>query len=348
MGNAKIALTTPWKISRLAVAVPAALMLLALAACGDSAAEPAGSPTAPPGMFSTLPTEEYPVLGDQPPTIQLNTPEPSPTPNPTYTPVPTHTPLPTPTPNPTGIPLPTVVPTPEPTATAEPTAAPTPAPTTAPMPVPTPDPTARQTTSSENGVQNTPSGGSRAICDAVESENPASVKILADAKVNVNVVCPGGNPPLYLAIKDLFSNRFHGGNGHANLQVVQTLLAAGADPSATDARGDPLLYVAIDREHSNRFHGRESYTVVLEALVAAGADVNAKTDDGDPILYEVINEEDSLRFHGSTPSTDTLRILIAAGANVNARSPRGVSPLQQAIKDELPDLVKILVEAGAR
>ena len=87
------------KISAIGVA------LLAAMACGGSDEGEAGSPTAPPGMFSTLPTEESPVLGDQPPTIELNTPEPTltpeptPTPNPTYTPVPTPTPLPTPTPD---------------------------------------------------------------------------------------------------------------------------------------------------------------------------------------------------------------------------------------------------------
>ena len=58
-------------------------------------------------MFSTLPTEESPVAGDQPPTIELNTPVPTPTPDPTGTLIPT--------PDPTGTPVPTA--TPEPTAT---------------------------------------------------------------------------------------------------------------------------------------------------------------------------------------------------------------------------------------
>ena len=133
-------------------AVP--LAVLAMMACGGSTEVPA-SPTPPPGMFSTLPTSEAPVLGDQPPTIELNTPEPTftpqptPTPNPTYTPVPTPTPLPTLTPNPTGTPIPTAVPTPNPTTTPEPTF----------TPQPTPKATIKPGT--------LPSGDSGALCDAV-------------------------------------------------------------------------------------------------------------------------------------------------------------------------------------
>ena len=135
--------------------------LLAVMACGGSSNELAGSPTAPAGMFSTLPTEESPVLGDQPPTIELNTPEPTltpqptPTPNPTYTPVPTLTP--TPTPDPTGTPIPLTsllqtlqhadgcrrsqlrrpLPSQRRRRPAEPTQAPTAAPITAPTQAPT-------------------------------------------------------------------------------------------------------------------------------------------------------------------------------------------------------------------
>ena len=136
-----------------------ALALLAVLACGDSAAEPAPSPTAPSGMFSTLPTTESPLVGDQSPTIELNTLEPTsrhlptPTPDPTSTPIPaptpdpTGTPIPTPTPNPTATPIP--APTPDPTATPQPTYAPqptyTPYPTYTPIPAPNPTTAPRPT-----------------------------------------------------------------------------------------------------------------------------------------------------------------------------------------------------------
>ena len=80
------------KFADLARLAAAGLVLLALAACGNDGSEAQGSPTAPPGMFSTLPTTEPPAAGDQPPTIELNTPEPTLTPEPTPTPNPTYTP----------------------------------------------------------------------------------------------------------------------------------------------------------------------------------------------------------------------------------------------------------------
>ena len=121
------------------------LVLLAMLACGDSGDAAQQSPTAPPGMFSTLPTREAPVVGDQPPTIELNTAEPTVTPQPTPTPNPTYTPEPTPDRTPTQAPMPTPKPagTPVPTATEYPTS--TPYPTYTPYPTDTPSPASRPT-----------------------------------------------------------------------------------------------------------------------------------------------------------------------------------------------------------
>ena len=71
------------RLAELSKLAAAGLVLIALAACGNDGEEPVGTPTAPPGMFSTLPTTEPPAAGDQAPTIELNTPEPTLTPNPT-------------------------------------------------------------------------------------------------------------------------------------------------------------------------------------------------------------------------------------------------------------------------
>ena len=100
------------------------LTALAMLACSGSDEGSVSSPAAPPGMFSTLPTSEPPVLGGQPPTAELNTPEPTLTPQPTPTPNPTYTPVPPPTPLPTGAPTPNPTATPTPEPTAAPTATP--------------------------------------------------------------------------------------------------------------------------------------------------------------------------------------------------------------------------------
>ena len=111
----------PWKLLTLAAGVLVMLMMLA---CSDSSGDPGASQAPPPGMFSTQPTSEPPIVGDRL-TIELNldTPEPTFTPEPTLTPNPTFTlePAPTDTPNPTATPRPTDTPTHAPTAQPNPT-----------------------------------------------------------------------------------------------------------------------------------------------------------------------------------------------------------------------------------
>ena len=114
--------------------VATAMVLLTMLACGESTQSPESTSAPPPGMFSQLPTNEPPILGDQPPVIELNTPEPTLTPNPTYTPVPKPSPLPTDTP------IPNQATAPGPTAAFNPTIAP--GPTAAFNPTTTPGPTA--------------------------------------------------------------------------------------------------------------------------------------------------------------------------------------------------------------
>ena len=80
------------------------MVLLAMLACGTATQGPETTSEPPPGMFSMMPTNESPILGDQPPTIELKTPEPTHTLNPTFTPEPTYTPVSTPTPDPTSTP----------------------------------------------------------------------------------------------------------------------------------------------------------------------------------------------------------------------------------------------------
>ena len=126
-----------------------ALVLLTMMSCADSAVEPAESVTPPPGMFTALPTIEPSIIGDQPPTLAINTLDPTATPEPTATATPEPTATATPEPTATATPEPTATATPEPTATAtpEPTSTATPEPTATATPEPTatatPEPTPR-------------------------------------------------------------------------------------------------------------------------------------------------------------------------------------------------------------
>ena len=228
------------------------LTALAMLACSGSDGGSVSTPIAPPGMFSTLPTSEPPVLGDQPPTVELNTPEPTltpqptPTPNPTYTPVPTPTPNPTytpvptptqlptgtPTPNPTGTPVPTL--TPNPTATPNPTGTPVPTPTLNPTGTPNPTATAgpEPVFTCSQGSDHTP------LHTAVNANNIDVVRTLVGlCPEYLNVISEEplyDQTPLSLAIEA------------SSTEIARILIAAGADPNvkpeSTEGRpwGQPL------------------------------------------------------------------------------------------------------------
>ena len=95
---------------RMAAGALVLLTMMAWVACSNSTAEPEAPPNPPPGMFASLPTSEPPIVGDRPPSIELNMLEATPTPDPT--------PTATPDPTPTATPDPTPTPTPDPTPTA--------------------------------------------------------------------------------------------------------------------------------------------------------------------------------------------------------------------------------------
>ena len=297
------------------------IAMLALLACGDDGGELAASSTAPPGMFSTLPTEESPVLGDQPPTIELNTPEPTltpdptPTPNPTYTPVPTLTPLPSATPiptlAPTGTPVPTKVPTPEPTATPVPTLVPTPNPTATPVPtlVPTPNPTATPQPTYTPAPTTAPTRAPRPTAAPSGPGNSAGLKQALCAAVIGRVT-------------------------DENVSTANALLRAGANPDAkcgSEDRPQPALFWAII--------GSEGDFRIVNALVGSGANVNARDRKGTPLLFWAIDDEPY--------SAEMVQILVDAGANGNATDEDGRSMVYWATIQELPVIVVILVTGGS-
>ena len=250
------------------------LTALAMLACSGSDGGSVSTPTAPPGMFSTLPTSEPPVLGDQPPTVELNTPEPTLTPQPTPTPNPTYTP------NPTATPLPTGTPTPNPTGTPVPTA--TPNPTGTPAPTQTPNPTA--TAVGNNGVSNT--AGDEALHRAVHNCDLDIVKILIAAGANVNSrgEWPYEDMPLHKALKL-----------NCDSAMVKFLVDSGADLNAlSDWPGEytPLQLAVWETVTADDSADRGALLNVVQVLVDLGADINAGSFS--PLEIAVHHEDTAL------------------------------------------------------
>jgi hypothetical protein len=110
------------------------------------------------------------------------------------------------------------------------------------------------------------------------------------------------------------------------IEVLKTLLAAGADYRLTTDDGTTPLMVAAGLGRStftpSLQRGRRSQTAeeAVKVLLDAGADVNA------------VNEADFTALHGAAfrGLNEVIEILVTRGANINARDFRGRTPYRLA------------------
>jgi len=113
-----------------------------------------------------------------------------------------------------------------------------------------------------------------------------------------------------------------------DLDLVQHLLAGGADPNISNAYGASPMSVAAE-------HGDFD---IMAALIAAGGAVEAPNQEGQTLLMAVAR----------TGHTDTARLLLDHGANVNARENwGGQTALMWAASQQQPGMVALLIEHGA-
>jgi len=117
--------------------------------------------------------------------------------------------------------------------------------------------------------------------------------------------------------------------------VVELLLAKGADPKAANDRGITPLYAAAQAGHP----------AALKALLARKADPNARTKDGDTPLHAAINHVPGTAIHPGC--VEAVKLLIAAGADVNAKAKQDDTPLHLAAKHGHRDIAELLLAAKA-
>jgi cytohesin len=190
------------------------------------------------------------------------------------------------------------------------------------------------------------------IHDAVARGDLAGVQAELDKGVDVNAKTNWGDggTPLHWAAYD----------GHK--EIVELLVAEGADVNAKDVDGLTPLYFAVFRDRNEIVelliaHGADvdtekeasflsnaalgGYTEIVERLIAKGADVNAKDGVGEtPLLLAA--------WYGHK---ETVELLIAEGADVNAKVAeglyRGWTPLHWAASWGHAENAELLIAKGA-
>lgn len=114
-------------------------------------------------------------------------------------------------------------------------------------------------------------------------------------------------------------------------EVVQTILAGGADVNARDEKGHTALWSVFD---ASEYYDKERHADrgrVIHLLARAGANLNAQDDQGNTALHGCYDE-------------DVAKALIEDGADVNVRNKKGETPLMSNFSVEV---AKLLVAAGA-
>ena len=151
---------------------------------------------------------------------------------------------------------------------------------------------------------------------AVSSDQEDVVAYLAEQGADVDIRNPNGESPLLTIAHDA-----------GKLQMIRTLLEAGADPNLTDSSGNSAILYAM---------GAEALEVVA-LLIDYGADLNAVgTDSATPLLFGI-----------STYSTASTLYLLDQGVNVDPVDHNGMQPLHWAAMAGVPEVVEKLIDRGA-
>ena len=211
-----------------------------------------------------------------------------------------------------------------------------------------------------------PPGGLTPLLFAARDGKVDSVRVLLDARADINLVDPDRHTPLILALN----------NGHYD--VAGLLIERGADVNVEDKVGQTALYAAVDGHTvpmSNRPAPREtddtlSSLDIIRMLLAKGAKVDAPLRAQVPYRTKLDRGGDGVLGAGTTPliraakaaDVPVIKLLLEKGANATAATRNGVTAVMMAAnvsareedmtgrnktEKDIIEAIKLLVAAGA-
>jgi ankyrin repeat protein len=174
----------------------------------------------------------------------------------------------------------------------------------------------------------------RAVSGGLAKPNPAVVKHLLEHGADPRAKDDQGNTPLMFAVSQ------------NDPEIVRMLLDRGADPRIRNSSGNSPLWAAIivpdaaQRENANTnfIAAGDHYAEIVELLLDHGADANLISRDQGAPLHQ------AARAGG----VELTRVLLAHGARAEIQGDdRGTTPLMLAAENAHPEIVKLLLAAGA-
>ena len=172
---------------------------------------------------------------------------------------------------------------------------------------------------------------------AARNPNPESIRYLLSLGLDVNAEAEAGNTvhetPLTCAIRN-----------KNNLQVINELLKAGADTDVWNSGNNYSSFHLVASECKSFAYAK----AVIDALIKAGGDINSHYKFSREEIMELKKYEDPSGFKIKWSRDDPFGYAVYSLSNAaRGNFLSSFTPLMYAVLHNNPDVVSILLEAGA-